>query len=179
MKLVNAKLYEAEIKKKMEEIWYDEKYQYYFGGGVRRWDFNLDTRSDDWPRIAYAVLDSKDELIGYIAFCMDEVTRVAMHFGAVNFSDNKVAFALALKQVIKNCFEKFGANVVEWNVICGNPIEPSYDRMCTRLGGRICSYKRNRVVDMAGNLHDEKTYEILREDFRDLKSKVDLEIVEA
>ena len=31
MKLVNAKLYEEQIKRKMWEIWYDEKYQYYFG----------------------------------------------------------------------------------------------------------------------------------------------------
>ncbi len=32
MKIVNAKLYEEQIKRKFWEVWYDEKYQFYFGG---------------------------------------------------------------------------------------------------------------------------------------------------
>ena len=56
-------------------------------------------------------------------------------------------------------------NVIEWNVICGNPIEPSYDRMCEKLGGHIIGIRHNRSRDLAGNPLNDKSYEILREDY--------------
>lgn len=76
-----------------------------------------------------------------------------------------LAFGRALRQVIEDCFLKFGMEVVEWCVICGNPIERSYDRMCEKLGGRIIGVRHRRALDMAGNVHNDKSYEILREDF--------------
>ena len=91
--------------------------------------------------------------------------RIAQWFGAINFSDDKFAFGQALRQVITDCFLKFGMEVVEWNVICGNPIEKSYDKMCEKLGGHIVGIRHRRAMDLAGNIHDNKSYEILREDF--------------
>lgn len=164
MRLVNAKIYEEQIKKKMWECWYDEKYQYYFGGHWR-YDFSLSHNSDDYLKRAFAVLDSAGELIGYISYSVDTELRVAQWFGTINFSDNRLEFGLALRQVIEDCFLKFGCEVVEWHVICGNPIERSYDKMCKRMGGRIVGITRRRALDMAGNVHDTKIYEILREDF--------------
>ena len=49
MKLVNAKLYEEQIKRKMWEIWYDEKYQYYFGV-IWRNDFSLADNNGDYQK---------------------------------------------------------------------------------------------------------------------------------
>lgn len=164
MKLVNAKLYEEQIKRKMWEIWYDERYQYYFGGNWRS-DFSLTDNPGDYQKYAFAVLNNNDELIGCIKYSVDNEMRVAQWFGAINFSEDKLTFGKALRQVIEDCFLKFGMEVVEWNVICGNPVERSYDRMCERLGGRIIGIRRNRAKDMAGNVHDDKSYEILREDF--------------
>ena len=164
MKLVNAKLYEEQIKRKMWEIWYDEKYQYYFGGNWRS-DLSLADNNSDYLKRAFAVLNNRDELIGYISYSVDNELRIAQWFGAVNFSDDKLTFGKALRQVIEDCFLKFGMEVVEWCAICGNPIERSYDRMCKRLGGRIVGTRHKRAKDMAGNVHDDKLYEILREDY--------------
>lgn len=164
MKLVNAKFYEEEIKRKMWEVWYDEKYQYYFSGSWRC-DFSLNDSNNEWPRRAFAVLNQKDELIGYICYSVDTEMRVAQWFGAINFSNDKLTFGRAMRQVIEDCFLKFGMEVVEWRVICGNPIEDSYDRMCEKLGGHIISIQHRRTKDLAGNVHDDKSYEILREDF--------------
>lgn len=36
MKLVNAKLYKEQIRRKFWEIWYDEKYQFYWTGHDER-----------------------------------------------------------------------------------------------------------------------------------------------
>ncbi|WP_289144937.1 hypothetical protein, partial [uncultured Bacteroides sp.] len=110
-------------------------------------------------------LNNRDELIGYISYSVDNELRIAQWFGAINFSDDKLTFGRALRQVIEDCFLKFGMEVVEWYVICGNPIERSYDRMCEKLGGRIVGIRHRRALDMAGNVHNDKSYEILREDF--------------
>ena len=163
MKLVNAKLFEEQIRRKMWEIWYDEKYQYYFGGNWRT-DFSL-ADNNDYPKRSFAVLNNNDELIGYISYAVDTELRIAQWFGAINFSDDKFAFGQALRQVITDCFLKFGMEVVEWNVICGNLIEKSYDKMCEKLGGHIVGIRHRRAMDLAGNIHDSKSYEILREDF--------------
>lgn len=164
MKLVNAKLYEEQIKRKMWEIWYDEKYQYYFGGNWRS-DFSLADNNNDYLKRAFAVLNNSEELIGYISYSVDNELRIAQWFGAINFSNDKLTFGKALRQVITDCFLKFGMEVVEWNVICGNPIEPSYDRMCEKLGGQIIGISHHRAIDLAGNIHNTKSYEILRENF--------------
>lgn len=163
MKLVNAKLYEEEIKRKMWEVWYDEKYQYYFGGNWRS-DFTL-SNNNDYMKYAFAVLNDKDDLIGYIGYSVDTDLRIAQWFGAINFSGDKMQFGLALKQVIEDCFVKFGMNVVTWHVIRGNPIEESYDKICEKLGGHIVGINHHSARDMAGNICDSKSYEILREDF--------------
>ncbi len=164
MKLENAKLHEDEIKQKMWSIWYDERYQYYFGGEWRR-DFSL-ADSDNGPcRHEFAVLNDGNELIGFIGYNIDLELRIAEHFGAINFSDDKLTFGKALDQVIRECFMKFGMEVVEWCVVCGNPIERSYDRMCKRFGGNIVGIKHRRAKDMSGNPCDFKIYEILRKDF--------------
>lgn len=142
MKLVNAKLYEEQIKRKMWEIWYDEKYQYYFGGNWRS-DLSLADNNSDYPKRAFAVLNNRDELIGYISYSVDNELRIAQWFGAINFSDDKLTFGRALRQVIEDCFLKFGMEVVEWYVICGNPIDwcvlPSTDTFPASVKMRIYS----------------------------------------
>ena len=112
MKLANAKLYEEEIKRKMWEIWYDEKYQYYFGGEWRR-DFSLADRDNSPCEHSFAVLDNGGEIIGFIAYSVDLELRIAQRFGAINFSEDRLSFGMALKQVIQNCFIKFGMEVVD------------------------------------------------------------------
>lgn len=170
MKIKNAKLYETEIREKIWEIWYDEKYQYYFGTDWRR-DFSLADAENSPCHHDFAIFNDDDELIGYIGYSIDLESRIAERFGAINFSDDKLIFGKVICQIIKDCFLKFGMNVVEWCVICGNPIEKSYDRLCERYGGRIVGVKRRRAKDMAGNPCDFKMYEILREDFLEAINK--------
>ena len=170
MKLVNAKIYEDEIRKKMWEIWYDEKYQYYFGGRWRR-DFSLNDDKSDYPRMAFAVLNNKDELIGYINYFVDDITNVAQWFGAINFSNDKYTFGKALNQVIIDCFLKYGMEVLEWSVFIGNPIEKSYDKLCKKFGGHIVGIRHKRAQTLSGKTCDDKVYEILREDFLNAYNK--------
>lgn len=164
MKLVNAKLFQDELKRKFWEIWYDEKYQYYFGSNARS-DFCISDSNNGYQTNAFAVLNDTDDLIGCISYSVESDVKVAQWFGAINFSDDKTTFGFALKQVIEDCFIKFGLEVVEFNVICGNPIEKTYDRLCKKCGGSIVGIKHKRALNMHGDVCDTKTYEILRENF--------------
>lgn len=76
MKLVNAKLFQDEIKRKFWEIWYDEKYQYYFGSNARS-DFSISDSNGEYQVNAFAVLNNKDELIGYIRYSVESDVKVA------------------------------------------------------------------------------------------------------
>ena len=167
MPIVNAKLYEEEIRRKMWEVWYNEKYQYYFGDD-RRGDFQIQDDSNGYVNHVFAVLDANNDLIGVINYSIDTAVKVAKWFGAINFSDttaSKLTFSQALSQVITECFTKFGCEVVEWHVIQGNPVAKGYDRVCPKVGGQIAGLLHKRALDLQGNTHDVKIYEILREDF--------------
>ena len=167
MSIVNAKLYEEEIRRKMWEIAYEPEYQYYFGDTSRN-NFEIQEDSIGSVNRAFAVLDADEKLIGVISYNMDTTAKVAMWFGAINFSGtsaSKLTFSKALYQVITDCFIKFGCEVIEWRVIRGNPVEKGYDRVCARVGGKIAGVLHRRAFDLQGNVHDVKIYEILREDF--------------
>lgn len=162
VKLVNARMYEEDLKKKFWEVAYDPKYQWYFGSTVdSRHNFEI----RDGSGLDFAVLNGNDELIGYIGYAIDSSIRLGHWFGAINFSNDRISFGIAMKRVIVEAFMKYGLYTLEWIVIRGNPIEASYDRLCERIGGRILGIKRNRALDLAGNLHDDKVYEVTREDF--------------
>lgn len=164
MKLENAKLHEEEIKKAFWKIWYDEKYQYYFNGNYRR-DYSLNDDYGNYPRHEFAVLNDSDDLIGLIGYRYDTDVDVALDFGAINFTDDKITFALALKKVVSDIFEKYKANILEWRVVCGNPAEQAYDRLCRKLGGHVVGIRHGRVKDMKGSIHNEKIYELTDAEF--------------
>lgn len=74
----------------------------------------------------------------------------AYDFGAINFSNDKLTFGRDLVQVIDDIFCSFGLERMEFKVVCGNPIERSYDRMVERFGGRIVGV-RKRVAKLMDN----------------------------
>ena len=113
MPIVNAKLYEEEIRRKMWEIAYEPEYQYYFGDTSRN-NFEIQEDSIGSVNRAFAVLGADGKLIGVINYSMDTAAKVAMWFGAINFSGtsaSKLTFSKALYQVITDCFIKFGCEV--------------------------------------------------------------------
>ena len=62
--------------------------------------------------------------------------------------------------------------MLEFAVVRGNPIEKSYDRIATKYGGRIVGIRTARARDMAGNLCDDKLYEITREGYLAAKERM-------
>lgn len=168
--LKNAYLYEKDIKEALYAIWYDPKYQYYFMGPWHG-EFGLDHEHGDWDCRSFAVLNHDNKLIGYMGYHIDHETNMATNFGAINFSDDIATFGAALKQCIDDIFIKFGMNRLEFSVVVGNPAEKGYDKLINRYGGRILCTRRQVAKDMAGNLKDDKSYELMREEYLAAKEK--------
>lgn len=158
--LANAMLYLGEIRKAFLEVWYEPRYQYYFGSD-NRWLFGGDLENAPLYR-GFASLDNKGRLLGYIGYCIESDVRLVTNFRAVNFSDDRTTFARDLHTAIDDVFVKFGIETMEFAVVRGNPIERKYDRLVKRVGGRVVGVRHARATDLAGNTCDDKLYEITR-----------------
>lgn len=167
--LDNAFKYEQEIKTKFLDVWYDPKYQYYFGG-THREPYAL-PNNGDWYCRTFVSLNKEGEVIGMIGYSVDNEVNRAHSFGAINFSNDIITFGFDLRQAIDDIFIKFGMNKMEFNVIRGNPIEKSYDRIVEKIGGRILCIRKDTAKLMNGTIVDDKVYEVMRSDYLKFKER--------
>lgn len=166
--LDNARKYVTEVKAKFMDVWYDDKYKYYFCN----WHNEHELANDDYTNMYFVSVDKDKNVLGYIAYSIDRGANYAHKFGAINFSDNKLTFGKDLQQVIDDIFCKFNFQRMEFDVVCGNPIEKSYDRMVAKYGGRVIGVRRRAATLMDNKLYDSKSYEILKEDYLRSKHKM-------
>lgn len=164
--LDNARKYKQELQSKFIDTWYDEKYKYYHMGG---WHREYVPSEDDWETMCFVSLDKYKNILGCIMYSINRNTSSVYDFGAINFSNNKLTFGKDLYRVIDDIFCKFNMQRMEWNVVCGNPIEKSYDKFVEKYGGRIVGTRKRNVKLLDNQIYDDKIYEILREDY--LKNK--------
>lgn len=161
--------YQEELRRKFYDIWYDPEYQYYFGTQCRK---PLEFSSSYTADKDLVSVDSTGSIVGYISYGINVETKVAYQFGCINFTkSNYQLFASDIMQAIDDIFCKFGCNVMEFNVIIGNKAEKHYDRLVKRLNGTILCQRHNRAVDLSGNLHDDKLYEITKEQYMNYKNR--------
>lgn len=161
--------YEDELKKLMLDTWYDEKYMFFHNCPYRD-SFSL-PHEGDWNGRYFVSKDSTGKIIGLISYELNRSYDLAMNFGAVNFTDNKFTFGMDLAQVIDDIFCKFNIRKMEFNVVIGNPIEKSYDKMVKKYGGSITGIRHKHAKLIDGRYYDDKSYEIFREDYIAAKEK--------
>lgn len=153
--------YEAELKEKMRATWYDEKYKFYHNS----WHDDINLKMDDWHKLSFVSVDSDDKVIGFINFEVDRITNSVCNVSIINFTNDKTIFGLDLHRAFNDMFIKFNFNKINFSVVCGNPIESSYDRAVKRYGGRIVGYHKAHTRLIDNKLYDTKHYEIMREDY--------------
>lgn len=164
--LKNAYLYEERIKNAMYEIWYNPKYEFYFAGAYHT-DFKLEHgECGDWSKRVFASVDMNDNLLGLISYGINQDTYSARSFAIISFMEKpSIIYGKDVMQAIDDVFCKYNLNRLDFFAIIGNPIVRTYDKFIEKLGGRVVGIQRQIVKDSAGNLRDEKIYEILREDY--------------
>lgn len=153
--------HEAELKTKMRNTWFDEKYRFYHSNNCS--DLCLSTET--WNEHQFVSVNSKGEVIGYINYKIDRDANYCYSLGAINFSDDIFIFGKDLRCVITDIFNKFNFNKINFNVVVGNPAEKSYDKLIKKYGGKIVGIFHDDFRGMDGKLYDTKCYEILKRDF--------------
>lgn len=151
-----------EVKHKMKQIWFQDKYKYYNYNEYYR---EIDIADETWDTHQFVSLDNNGNVIGYIDYQINRQTYNCHNIGIINFSNNKISFGMDVGQVLTDMFKKFKFNKLTFSVVVGNPIEKTYDKMVNKYGGRIVGVyeKETKLID--GEYYDVKVYEITRNNY--------------
>lgn len=151
-----------ELQRQFHSTWFQEKYKFWnFTSYYEEWGVEEST----WNKHQFVSLNAQGKVIGYIGYQINRANEVVECLNIINFTDNKVAFGMDVGQVLRDIFEKFYFRKVNFEVVIGNPIEKTYDRMIQRYGGRIVGIQKKQVKLIDGRFYDVKLYEIFRNDF--------------
>lgn len=159
--------YKDQIDTLQYNIWFNDKYKYW-NCGVYYGSFQIDENT--WCKHQFVSI-IKDKVIGYIEYSVDREENNVHSLNIVNFSDNKALFGRDLRQALRDIFEKYNFRKLSFNVIVGNPIEKSYDKMILKYGGRVVGVRKDEVKLIDGKYYDEKLYEILASEYFDAINK--------
>lgn len=160
--------HKEELKKKMLDTWFQDKYKYY---NYDLWYSDQTIDDETWNRHQFVSLDRDGNLIGYISYSVCRQTHNCSKLVIINFSDNKVIFGRDLAQVLIDIFEKFKFNKLSFSVVIGNPAEKSYDKWIRKYNGKIVGIKEKETRLMDGDYYDVKLYEIMRDNYLETKNK--------
>lgn len=155
--LVPAILKKNELEQAFAKELYSNKYFYYTGYA----------HSHELPKIElmdnkyqYAVVDSKDNVVGFFSYIVNPVTDTVNQFGLYAFGDGNPLVGLDARRKMEELVCMYRR--IEWCVIGGNRAEKSYDKFCRRHWGHK-TILHECVKDVYGVYHDCITYEILKD----------------
>lgn len=128
--------------------------------------YELDIHNTNWERLQMTSLDAEDRPLGYLMAHFDREGGYVRNIGAFRFRpEANPIFSRDLAEFIKKLFVDYDQRKIEWSVIIGNSAESIYDKFCARTGGRIVGTFHDHVRFPDGSVHDEKMYELFKEDF--------------
>ena len=164
--------HEEELKRKILETRFVEKYKFenatsYFN------DLEIKKIFIGWDGFQMVSVDSEGNVIGFFQINLDRDTFNLYGLRILNFSDNKVLFAKDLKNFIMKMVEREDIRKINFEVVIGNPIEKSYDKMMKKYGGRIVGIREKEVKLFDGKIYDLKMYEIFIDEIRQTLRKRD------
>ena len=152
-----AILYKDILEKKFAEYLYTDDFFWYTGYGGCNELPKLEPRDDDYK---YAIVDGKDNVIGYFAYRIEFTVDTVLNFGLYSFDKGNPLIG-------KDLFEKMEELVrehrrIEWRMISGNPVQKHYDKFCKEHNGYIHHF-HDTGRDLNGNLVDSYSYEIIND----------------
>lgn len=153
--------YKDQLDNLQSEIWFNDKYKYW-NSSIYYDSISIDDST--WCKHQFVSVVN-NEVIGYIEYGISRVEHNVTSINIINFSDNKITFGKDLMRALKDIFEVYKFQKINFSVIIGNPIEKSYDRMVMKYGGRIVGMYKNDVKLIDGLYYDRKIYEILASEY--------------
>lgn len=110
----------------------------------------------------YAIVDSKDKLVGYVSYSIDWYSSQAHRFGLMSFDRGNPLIGKALFEIMEKLINELKLHRIEWYMVGGNPVERHYDNFCGKYNGRKIVL-RDTFKDRHGEYHDSITYEIINQ----------------
>ena len=174
--LVPAITYKEEIEREFQKIQYTDKYLWYTGS-IDNYDMEVKTEGD---KFAFAIVDAKKCLIGYISFRVDWYCSMAYNFSLIKFVDKEristyqgivtynmtPLIASAIREVMR-MIESFNLHRIDFRCVSGNPAEKKYESICLQIKDKgeyrvLYHIFHDNIRDKQGNYHDTIVYELIR-----------------
>lgn len=152
-----AILYKEEIQKNFQKYYYTQD-MFYETGCFENWCPNLDT--DNESLFNWAIVDSKDNLIGFLSYSIDFYSSNMSRFGLISFDRGNIIVGKSVFDEIERCIKEYHLHRVEWRMVGGNHAERGYDHFLKRYGGTKHILK-DALKDRQGKYHDDIIYEII------------------
>ena len=169
-----AQKYQAVLKEKLIDTWYNPRYKYYRANVYANYD---DLPVDTWKSHDFVSLDKDNNVLGYISYSIDRTTCSAYNLAILSFVEGTVTFGKDLIQVINDIFYKYNFYCLTFSVVVGNPIEKTYDKLIAKYGGNIVGTYKSYVRLDDGSLYDLKLYQILKTDIKAIIANREISIL--
>ena len=163
--IVSAHCYKEELKNKLIEKWYDDKYIYYFAD--ERSELQIPSNCDWIHHMVH--LNSKGEVDGAFIYQYNATSRSISGISLISFVDDGGPLMWEFIKYMMNMFKK-GARRAEFYAFTDNPACKQYDRIIAKFGGRKVGYLRETSY-FDGRYHDMYIYEVHQNDIQDAASK--------
>ena len=157
--LVPAILYKEQITKEFQKLFYTTDMMYETGC-IEQWCPDIPKVPNE-GQFSYAIVDSKDKLIGYLSYKVDYYCSKAYNFGLMSFDRGNFIIGRDLFKKMEELVSQL--HKVEWRMVGGNPVEKHYDKFCFEHNGKKHILK-DSIKDADGNYRDDIIYEIIKEE---------------
>ena len=156
--LIPAILKKQEIEQSFKRYYYTDDMMYETGY-LDSWSPEI-SENPDACTYQYAIVDSKNNLKGYLAYTIDWYSSSAYNFGLISFDRGNPIIGMDLFKEMEKLIHEYKLHRIEWKVISGNPIKKHYDKFCKKYNGNIIKLT-DVFKDRYGNYRDSYTYEII------------------
>jgi hypothetical protein len=176
--LDNARKHEEKLRQLFLDVDFDLFYKY-SDLSVYRESFKLPENTWDTNHFVsvYKELGLDMIILGMIKYSINRITNSVQGLYIIRFDGNaktdpySFIFGKDVMTAIKDIFEKYNFNKINFVVVIGNPIEKTYDKLIKRYGGRIVGVRKQDVRLIDNKLYDVKEYEILASDYFNRKKR--------
>jgi len=159
--LVPAILYKQEIEMRFQQQFYTDDMMYeqgYLGSNAP--EINDSTDGNEYQ---YAILDSNNQLIGYLSYTIDWYSSSAYSFTLFSFDKGNVTIGRSLFEELNKLLTEYKIHRIEWRAVEGNPAIRSYDRFCHKYNGRVMELT-DVFKDRHGKYRNIYIYEIINKE---------------
>jgi hypothetical protein len=156
-----AKKYEDKLRELFFDVAFDPFYQFEQLVSYRD---TFELPKDTWAANNFVSV-FKGNILGITGYQIRRVENAVyglyiVHFGGPE-APHRYVFGKDVMTAIKDIFEKYRFNKLNFTVVRGNPIEKTYDKLIKRYNGRIVGIKEQETRLIDGKLYNVKEYEIL------------------